>query len=111
MFDSVKDIVGGPHDVLDAALDLTDRGIRIFPVLLIREGEKVIKRPAITDWRQGASLDPKRIHAWFSAGKYVIGVPTGAYNDLTVVDVDPRHGGDTWYAQQQLPPTRRHDTL
>ena len=98
--------------ILQAALDLIEVGIRVFPVRLVREGEKLKKLPACTNGLHGASLDPKQIRAWFGSGDYTIGVPTGALNNLTVIDVDPRHNGDAWYAehQEQIPPTRRHET-
>jgi predicted P-loop ATPase len=101
-----------PYHVLDTALDLIGQGLSIFPVALSWEDGKLRKRPIVKDWANAASLDPKQIHDWFGEGKYVIGVPTGEKNDLDVVDVDPRHGGEKWYNEQQtqIPATRRHTT-
>jgi hypothetical protein len=42
----------------------------------------------------------------------LVGVPTGAVNGISVIDVDPRNDGDKWYGQHRdrLPPTRTHKT-
>jgi hypothetical protein len=40
----------------------------------------------------------------------LIGVPTGESSDLAVIDIDPRHGGHEWLAEQNLPETRVHAT-
>jgi putative DNA primase/helicase len=44
---------------------------------------------AVTDFAGMARL-------WSDYYGALIGVPTGAINDLCVVDVDPRNGGDKW---------------
>jgi hypothetical protein len=43
------------------------------------------------------------------AGAELVGLPTGAASGWTVLDIDPRHGGDIWLAEHEhhLPPTRR----
>jgi hypothetical protein len=42
----------------------------------------------------------------------LIGTATGTANRFDVLDVDPRHAGDEWYAthRDRLPPTRIHQT-
>jgi hypothetical protein len=42
----------------------------------------------------------------------LIGTPTGAANGFDALDIDPRNGGDAWYAAHRdtLPNTRIHET-
>jgi hypothetical protein len=42
----------------------------------------------------------------------LVGVPTGPASGFDALDIDPRHGGDTWLAQHinRIPPTRIHHT-
>jgi Bifunctional DNA primase/polymerase, N-terminal len=65
----------------------------VFPVRLIRDGERRRKIPLIKDWRNRASNDPAQIAAWqqeFPGA--VFGIELGRAN-LIVVDADRHPGG------------------
>src|SRR4051794_38534366 len=83
---------------LDAALELADIGVPVFPVVLTynKALAKYAKTPAISNWRNTASTDERQIRQWFTDTRLLIGVPTGVRSGWDVVDVDPRHGGDVW---------------
>jgi hypothetical protein len=64
---------------------------------------------------------PMGEHGWYSASLVIgeasffrkgpnIGIPTGRINNIIVVDIDPRHGGDRTFTEQLswLPPTLTH---
>jgi hypothetical protein len=79
--------VSSPPDFLDAALRVAARGFRVFP---ITPGDK--KPPLISEWQLRASSDPEQIQAWWLKWPTAnIGLVA---DDLLVVDVDPRNGGD-----------------
>jgi hypothetical protein len=42
----------------------------------------------------------------------LVGIPTGEISGLDILDIDPRHGGERWFAEHKnrLPPTRVHRT-
>ena len=98
---------------LDVALALAASGLPVFPCA----GDK---RPAIPKARGGngfhdASTDPDRIREmWEQAGPaaQLIATPTGPASGFDVLDVDPRHGGDTWEIENsdRLSETRMHST-
>jgi hypothetical protein len=72
---------------LDWALEAAGRGFNVFP---ITPNDK--KPPLLTDWQNKATQDPAQIDKWWSDWPGAnIG---GATNDLVVVDIDPRKGGD-----------------
>jgi hypothetical protein len=76
-----------PPDFLDAALRVAARGFRVFP---ITPGDK--KPPLISEWQLRASSDPEQIREW---GKKWPTANIGLVaDDLLIVDVDPRNGGD-----------------
>ena len=87
---------------------LEGRPLAIFPVRN--------KKPACRNGFYDAVSDPAAIDALFRrySGARQIGVATGEYrgNDLDVLDVDPRNGGDKWFEQNRhrLPVTRMHET-
>src|SRR5690348_14370705 len=95
---------------LDAALELADIGVPVFPVRLTQDNKK---KPTIADWRHNASTDERQITAWFTNATFLIGVPTGSLSGYDVLDVDPRHGGDAWLVENRhrLPPTAEHRTM
>jgi Bifunctional DNA primase/polymerase, N-terminal len=103
------------HTTLSVALDLASRGIPVFPVKLVRLPSRIDKVPLIQDWRNNASANPDQIRVWLATPDpdQVIGVPTGAVSKRTILDIDPRNGGDAWHKQNKhrLPDTERYDTL
>lgn len=77
--------------LLDHALLLAQRGLRIFPLVPNK------KRPAIKRFYDEATTDPALIRAWWSERPdYNIGVATGG--GLIVVDIDakPERDGRAW---------------
>lgn len=73
------------HSHLAAARDLVSRGFSVFP---LRPNDK---RPAIENWQNLATTDPRQIEAWWTDTPDAnIGIPTST---LFVADVDPRNGG------------------
>ncbi len=76
---------------LSAAIDLASRGLKVFP---LRPGSKI---PAIRGWQALATTDEAKIREWWRTMPTAnIGYLT---NDLVLIDVDPRHGGEaTWAA-------------
>lgn len=84
-------MVVAPQTKLDHALQLAQRGFRVFP--LIENG----KLPAIQGWPKKATTDPNQIKQWWGADPHTgwrsdrnIGVLTGG--GLAVLDVDNKHG-------------------
>src|SRR3954453_22131000 len=100
---------------LDAALELADIGVPVFPVVLTfnKALAKYEKKPTISEWRNNASTDERQIRQWFTNTRLLIGVPTGIRSGWDVVDVDPRHGGDVWLKKNRhhLPATTIHQTM
>lgn len=98
--------MGWPHampthehneEFLNAAHDY--RGELNWPIFPLKPGEKVPAGKWAPQGFKDATLDPERVEKWWthtSAGgkPFNIGVSTGPAR-LLVVDVDPRHGGDT----------------
>jgi hypothetical protein len=95
------------HDnLLSAALALAAHGFTVFPCL-------VTKAPACPHGHRDATNDPTGVRElWRRWPGPLIGTPTGNTNGFDVLDIDPRHGGDAWYAahRDRLPPTRIHET-
>lgn len=53
------------------------------------------KHPLVSSGLHGASKDPDQIIWWWNKWPYAnIGIRTGIESGLSVIDVDPRHGGD-----------------
>lgn len=76
---------GTTSDVLRAALEYADLGLRVVP-LRARQ-----KSPWIVGWSRHASSDPRVVAPWFRKGRPNIGIATG--RGLLALDVDPRNGG------------------
>jgi hypothetical protein len=91
-----------------APLELEGRPLAIFPCRN--------KKPACLHGFKDAVSDPALIADLFRRypGARQIGVPTGEFagNDLDVLDVDPRNGGNKFWEEnrQRLPVTRTHQT-
>jgi Bifunctional DNA primase/polymerase, N-terminal len=91
---------------ISSATDLAERGFSAFPCLST-------KAPATPSGFRNATSDPDGVRElWRRWPGPLIGVPTGAGNGFDVLDIDPRHGGDTWHAahRDNLPDTRIHTT-
>ena len=96
--------------VLTKALVL---GLPVFPCRNTPGNEETDKIPLTKNGFKDASADPDVIHKMFRRHlDCLIGVPTGAASGIDILDVDPRHGGDVWYAdhKEKFPPTRIHRT-
>lgn len=78
----------GINSKLQRALNLADRGFRIFPV--VPNG----KKPAIKDWPNRATKDSAQIQAWFDPSRstqdFNIGIATGG--GILALDVDVKGG-------------------
>jgi hypothetical protein len=73
--------------MLDHALALARRGLRVFPLV---PGQK---RPAIKRFYAEATADEDRIRAWWAERPdYNIGIATG--DGLVVLDIDTKPGRD-----------------
>ena len=80
-----------------------------LPVFPCRED----KRPATKHGFKDASRDPEAITTlWRDSPGPLIGIPTGETSGFDALDIDPRHGGDEWFAEavEALPITRVHHT-
>ncbi len=95
-----------PGAALSAALALAAHGFALFPCL-------ATKAPACPHGHLDAASDPPDVRAlWRRWPGPLIGTPTGDRNGFDALDIDPRHGGDAWYAtyRSRLPATRMHQT-
>jgi hypothetical protein len=91
---------------LKHALALANKRVPSFPCA-------ANKRPATPHGFKEATTDPIELQElWRRFPGPLIGVPTGNFSGLDVLDIDPRHGGDSWLADRQscLPITRMHRT-
>ena len=100
-------------NLLDSALELaTKYGLRVFPCA------PNSKLPAIKNYTEEATLDPKKIRLWWEQNpNYNIGVPTGVESGIIAVDVDMSEGkdGEASVLQKELegkafPPTLEQKT-
>lgn len=83
-------------DKLAAALDLAARGFAVFPLA----PNTKIPLGGLFGWADRATTDTERIRrCWTEDATRNIGVPTA---DYLVIDVDPRKGGDTTFAELAL---------
>lgn len=99
------------QSVLDIALRIAASGLPVFPC-----GRT--KKPCIgkKDGGRGfhdAVIDPVAVRALFGRCKAsLVGVPTGTFSGLDVLDFDYRHGATEWETANahRLPATRAHQT-
>ena len=97
---------GRATSMMENAVAYAKAGYRIFPVhnpigdrcSCRRTDCKIGKHPRISDWPNKATTDLGWIKPWWTTWPDAnIGLPTGSINRITVIDIDPRHGGnETW---------------
>lgn len=91
---------------LDAALAYAARGWQAFPLQTVINGACTCargaecgnpgKHPRVAGGVHSATTDEATIRAWWEQWPAAnVGIATGAASGLVVLDVDPRHGGDT----------------
>jgi Bifunctional DNA primase/polymerase, N-terminal/AAA domain len=107
-----------PSDRRDLALDYARRGWSVFPLHSIRRGRcscgiptcaNAGKHPRTPHGLKDASADPATIRAWWTDWPDAnIGLPTGTH--FTVLDVDPKAGGDEALRQLEARHGRLTDT-
>lgn len=77
-------------ELMRAALSYARRGVPVFPC---KPGGKT---PLTPNGHLAATTDEQQIRRWWTSWPAAnIGIPTGERSGLLVIDVDPRHGGDT----------------
>jgi hypothetical protein len=105
--------VAKKQDLGAAALALSERGWRVFPLLPMtqdghctcKDGADCVrpgKHPRIAKWQVGATIDADQITEWWrkwpDSG---IGIATGKESNLSVLDIDPKDGGDVTLSRLQ----------
>jgi hypothetical protein len=93
--------------ILESALSIAAAGCPVFPC-------GADKAPVCAGGLKAATTDPTRIKSLFSISKTaMIGMRMGKPSGLIAIDIDPRHGGDEWFAahRSDLPETRMHATM
>jgi len=91
---------------LALALELAHQGFPVFPV-------KSDKKPACPHGFKDATNDIDAVKLlWELYPAPLVGVPTGQSSGLDALDIDTRHGGDKWLADNaaKIPETRVHRT-
>jgi hypothetical protein len=91
---------------LGSALMLICEGLPCFPC-------RADKTPASPRGFKDATCDSGTLEElWRRHPGPLVGVPTGEVSGLDVLDIDPRHGGASWFRKQRhrLPSTRVHRT-
>jgi hypothetical protein len=102
---------------LDAALWLArQERLPVFPCYAAPNDPAIDKTPATRHGFYDATDDPERIRRWWWRDR-LIGVPTGQMSGFVILDIDPRHGGHLWEADNAkrlrpggFPLTRVHRT-
>jgi len=80
-------------NILASALDYARRSWAVFPC------KPCTQKPATRRGFKDASTETARIDRWWPNGsKRNLAIATGQVSGLIVIDVDPRHGGDTTLA-------------
>lgn len=91
--------------LLDAALEYAAKG---WPVMPVAPGDK---KPLTAHGLKDATVYSPQIEEWWTKWPDAnIGIPCGRITGAYVLDVDPRHGGDT-SLEELCPPTKIPDTL
>ncbi len=79
-----------PNPLLEAALAYARMGLPVFPCAPGR------KAPLTDNGFRDATTDEATVRKWWRDNPRAnIGMPTGTASGLIVLDIDPRHGGDT----------------
>ena len=94
------------NEILNKAIKLGESGIPVFPCL-------ENKAPACSGGFKVATKDPKEIERLFRKYRAIlIGVPTGVTSGISVLDIDPKNGGNDWYNENRdkFEITRIHQT-
>jgi len=99
-------------DMLQAALDLAEQTLRVFPVWHVDANTHVCmcpagsecpdpgKHPHVKRWQVAATDERETLTKWWATWPNAnIGLVTGATNGLVVADFDPRNGGDKTLAE------------
>lgn len=97
-----------PRPFADAALDLAEVGWLVFPLRTCGKEPLIAKAMGGNGFRDG-TVDPVRVAGWARAYP-TANVGTRIPESLTLIDVDPRNGGDVSLAELEaehgpLPPT------
>jgi hypothetical protein len=95
-----------PTTSLAHALLLLRHGLPCFPC-------GIAKKPTTPRGFKDATCDPDALcELWKKHPGPLVGVPTGEISGLDVLDIDARHGGESWLAEHKhrLPSTRIHRT-
>lgn len=75
-------------ELLDGALELAERGYRVFPI-------GANKAPAVEGGHYAATTNPETVRAWVEAGRMKnIGLATGAVSGICVTDADTEEARD-----------------
>lgn len=86
--------------MLEFALELAEKGYHVFPC---KPGRKT---PITPNGFKDATINKDKIREyWTKTPNANIGLATGKISGITVIDVDPRHGGDTSIELYDVPPT------
>jgi predicted P-loop ATPase len=88
---------------LDAALRYAAAGLAVLPVYGPQHGEGHAKgkRPHQANWQHRVNT-PEQLRSWFTRfPSSNVGLVTGARSGWVCVDIDPRNGGDAWYAEHR----------
>jgi hypothetical protein len=85
---------------------LIAQGLRCFPC----HSDKTPATPH--GYKDASSVRETVQELWRYYPGPLIGIPTGKMSGFDVLDIDPQHGGDKWFAKHKslLPPTRVHQT-
>ena len=91
---------------VDVAVVLAQQGLPCFPC-------RDDKRPATPRGFKNATRNEDELRElWRRHPGPLVGMPTGEISGLDVLDIDPRHGGEHWFAEHKdgLLPTHVHRT-
>lgn len=89
-------------DLIERALTLAAAGVPVFPCLASKAPAEAGAGGFLS-----ASTDAAEVRRTFALpGVAHIGIPTGQKSGVDVLDLDPRHGSDSWPDRHRLPATR-----
>jgi RecA-family ATPase len=84
-------LIGTPTGNIFTAADLARRGFAVFPIYQRNSGEWL----PIAGWPEKATTDAEQVSAWWRLWPDArVGMPAGARNGVTVLDVDRKNGKD-----------------